>query len=135
MSAAKPVVTADLGDQDFLVTFGDGVHRWYGDEPAAAGGGDTAPMPHALLLSALGACTAITLRMYARRKQWPLADVHVELEILPESTAADTRIRRAVHLSGPLDEAQRERLLQVANACPVHKLLTGKIAVDTALAG
>lgn len=107
-------------------------HHLVADEPVDLGGGDTGPAPDELVLGALGACTAITLRMYAERKQWPLEAVDVSLEYALRDKGR-TVIRRTVHLSGPLDEAQRERLLQIANACPVHRILTGAVEVPTAL--
>lgn len=128
-------VTARSTATDYIVEFTDPAgHRWQADEPEALGGGDTAPDPMQLVLSGLGACTAITLKMYAARKQWPLRDVEVELELNPAGKPeAGNDIRRQVRLEGDLDEAQRERLLQIANACPVHKLLAGEIRIDTAL--
>lgn len=109
-----------------------GHHHLVADEPIDLGGGDTGPAPDELVLGALGACTAITLRMYAQRKQWPLESVEVKLDYASRDKEK-TVIRRTVHLAGPLDEAQRERLLQIANACPVHRILTGAVEVPTAL--
>jgi putative redox protein len=111
------------------------VNQWLADENQALGGRDAGPNPHQLLLSALGACTAITLSMYARRKEWPLQHVHVQLDIVKEekTTPVRTEIKRVIELHGDLDATQRERLLGVANACPVHKLLSGSIVIDSAL--
>ena len=81
--------------------------------------------------SSLGACTSITLKMYAKHKAWPLEAVHVTLnmDITPEGTVID----RQILLTGELDETQRERLLQIANACPVHKILSGTIMIQSGL--
>lgn len=112
----------------------DGGHAWGADVSTDAGGADTAPSPDHLLLSSLGACTAITLRMYAARKQWPLSAVDVELRFNPDGKpAAGTDIRRAIVLHGELSDEQRERLLQIADACPIHKVLTGEVRIATTL--
>ena len=110
-------------------------HIWHADEPVADGGADTAPTPMQIVLSALGACTAITLHMYAGRKQWPLTHVDVDLQLNPDGKPADgNQITRTITLHGALDEEQRSRLLQIANACPVHKLLEGKVEIPSTLA-
>ena len=106
-----------------------GPHRLRADEPEDKGGGDTGPSPHETLLSALGACTASTLRLYAHRKGWPLTDAKVRLTAQHE----DGRyvINRQVHLEGTLDLDQRTRLLEIADRCPVHRTLTGAIVINT----
>ncbi len=111
-------------------------HEWWGDEPAEHGGADTAPNPLQLVLSGLCACTTITVQMYAKRKEWPLASVHVQARLNPNggpTAGGANRIERTITLTGDLSAEQRERLLQIANACPVHKLLTGPIDVATQL--
>jgi putative redox protein len=102
----------------------------YADEPLALLGRNTGPSPTELVLMALGACTAITVRMYAARKQWTIERIAVRLRWTPEFTA----IERDIEIAGPLDTEQRARLLQIAEKCPVHKILTGGVAVRTDLA-
>lgn len=133
--SSAPVVATSTAT-DYIVDLANPAgHHWRADEPVTLGGGDTAPAPDQLLLSALGACTAITLKMYAARKQWSLKDVHVELWLNPDGKpASGIDIQRRVRIDGELDDNQRERLLQIANACPVHKMLTGEVRIDSALA-
>lgn len=101
----------------------------------ASGGANAGPAPDRLLLSSLGACAAITLQMYAARKQWPLTGIRVTLQLAPQDKAsAGTDIRRAIEVDGPLDPVQHERLLQIANACPIHRILSGEVRIHTSLA-
>jgi putative redox protein len=128
-------VTAVLGETPYVVTLSDGTHEWLADEPLDSGGGNRGPSPHQLVLSGLGACTAITLRMYAARKGWPLGGVAVELQLNPDGAppGGGSEIRRRITLAGDLTAEQRERLLQVANACPVARTLGGEIHTTTSL--
>ncbi|EMJ88796.1 OsmC family protein [Leptospira meyeri] len=109
-----------------------GKHTWTSDEPASKEGTDLGPMPMELLASSLGACTSITIRMYADRKEYSLDSVEVHVTI-DKRSPEDHKFTRVVVLSGNLSKEQRERLLSVANACPVHKLLSGKIEIETNL--
>ena len=104
-------------------------HRIRSDEEVEKGGEDTGATPHELLLSALGSCTAMTLKVYAERKGWPLEDVKVTLNAANREGAYV--ITRQVSLHGPLDAEQRQRLLEIADKCPVHRTLTGEISINT----
>ena len=119
-----------------------GAHTLIADEPREAGGSDAGPDPYQLLLASLGACTAMTLQIYARRKEWPLEKVEVRLrhsrvhaedcEICETKRGSVDRIERQISLSGQLSQEQRERLLEIAARCPVHRTLTSEISiVDT----
>ena len=116
-------------------------HRIVADEPVSAGGTDTGPSPYDLLLAALGACTSMTVGMYARRKSWPLEEVTVHLRHskihATDCAECETkegmldRIERDIHFAGPLTEEQRSKLLEIANKCPVHRTLTSEIDIVT----
>ena len=110
-------------------------HTWYADEPTDKGGQDSAPNPIQLLLSALGACTTITLEMYANHKRIKLDHVQVDLALNPnaEPESRQNNIERKIILKGEFTEDQHKRLLKVAESCPVHKLLTSNISIQTTL--
>ncbi len=138
---AGTVEVAETGAGRFTQRIRTATHEWAADEPASSGGSDTAPDPYALLLSALGACTSMTMRMYAERKGWDLRRATVTLThdrlhaadcASCETTAGQLdRIVREIHLDGELDDAQREKLLAIADRCPVHRTLHAEIVVET----
>ena len=118
-------------------------HTWLADEPASLGGANLGPDPYEHLLAALGSCTAMTIRMYATRKNWPVEHIKVELshsrrhgedcEQCDEEHSQIALIERQISLGGHLDNDQRARLLEIADRCPVHKTLHGKIVVESKL--
>ena len=141
--SAGTVIVASTGAGALQQIMLDGRHMLHGDEPAAAGGGDTGPGPYELLLMALGSCTSMTVHLYAARKKWPLEQVVVRLRQerthVQDCTNCENpgsmihRIDKRIELIGSLDEAQRVRLLEIADRCPVHRTLTSKIEIRSAL--
>ena len=101
------------------------------DEPLEKGGKDLGLSPKELLIAALAACTSATVRMYADRKQWDLQEVNVSVEMERNEEQNKTFISRKVEFIGDLDTEKRERLLQIANKCPVHKILSNPIEITT----
>lgn len=110
-------------------------HHWFADESKSVGGDDYGPSPYEMLMAALGACTSMTVRLYANRKAWPLDDIRVSLTHRRETRDGATVdvFARVIDLVGDLTEEQKQRLLDIANKCPVHKTLTGHIDIQTAL--
>jgi putative redox protein len=101
------------------------------DEPISNGGKNLGFSPKELLASALAACTSATVRMYADRKEWTLSEVKTEIGLERDEIANKTIIKRKIEFIGNLTEEQKTRLLAVANACPVHKILSNPIEIQT----
>lgn len=114
-----------------LVEIATGPVRWWADLAPSDGGSGLHPTPHELLDSALAACTVLTLKLYARRKNIPLEGV--QAQVSREPGGAVQRMKRRLELAGPLTAGQRKDLLRVANACPIHQALAGSFEVQTEL--
>jgi putative redox protein len=127
------VLVEDSGEVRYLQHITARSHGFAADEPESLGGQDRGPAPYDLLLAALGSCTSITVRMYADQKKWPLEKVAVRLTHLKDTDKKDI-ITRAITLTGPLDDAQRARLLEIANKCPVHRTLENHPVIESRLA-
>jgi putative redox protein len=139
----KEMVARITGD-DLTVDLQAGKHRLTADEPESAGGNNFGPTPYELLNSALGSCTAMTLKLYADRKRWPLEEVlvHIEHERVHKDDcdgcekSEGNRIsvfKRSIEIIGDLSMEQKKRMIEIANKCPVHKTLTNKIEINTKL--
>jgi putative redox protein len=141
--APGTVVVAESGEGRLTQLLLDGRHRLRADEPVAVGGDDAGPDPYALLLMSLGACTAMTLRLYAERRKWPLERVIVRLRhgrihaedcaTCETKTGLVDHIDREIELQGALEAEQRGRLLAIADKCPVHRTLTAEVDIATRL--
>ena len=137
----RGVVEVRGGSAGYLQQVVAGPHRFVADEPLSAGGTDLGPTPYDLLLAGLGACTSMTLKMYADRKGWPLEQVEVRLrhdrvhakdcEDCASSEGRVDVIDRVVRVEGDLDAEQRARLLEIADRCPVHRTLENEIKIRT----
>lgn len=143
-SVAGEVTVTETREGIFTQDISTGPHHLRADEPVAAGGNDSGFTPYELLLASLGACTSMTLRMYANQKKWPLEQVAVQLRHdkmhAKDCAECETRegridrIEREIHLTGNLDDSQRARLMEIADKCPVHRTLHSEVLVKTRLA-
>ena len=141
-SSEGTVTVVEAGSGTYTQQITAGHHQLVADEPKPIGD-DAGPTPYDLLLAALGACTSMTLRMYADRKGWPLERVRVTLRHsrIHAKDCADCetsvgfvdKIDRDIELTGDLDDAQLQRLLQLADRCPVHQTLTSEVHITTSL--
>jgi uncharacterized OsmC-like protein len=136
---------SEADPEGFLQDIAAGPHHLRADEPEAYGGTNRGPSPYGLVAAGLGACTSMTIRMYARRKNWPLS--HVSVDVSHEKVHAQDcsdcarngsgaridRFHRRITLEGDLDDDQRARLREIADRCPVHRTLEGKVLIETEL--
>lgn len=136
-------VVANLGEEGFTTQMRAGRHYFIADEPKTFGGEDLGPSPYDFISGALAACTSMTIQMYSRRKKWPLNNVetHVnhqkthaeDCENCERNTAKIDVFEREIVLSGNLDEEQQQKLLEIADKCPVHRTLSNKVTITTHL--
>jgi putative redox protein len=141
-SSEGTVTVTETGSGTYTQQITAGRHQLVADEPRPISE-DAGPTPYDLLLSALGACTSMTVRMYANKKGWPLERVEVTLRhsrIHAEDCAhcettkgLISHIDRSIELIGDLDDTQRQRLLEIADRCPVHQTLTSEVDISTSL--
>jgi uncharacterized OsmC-like protein/pimeloyl-ACP methyl ester carboxylesterase len=139
--ASRNVVVRETRQSKFQQTIAVGPHRMLADEPLAAGGEDTGPGPYDFVLAGLGACTSMTMRLYADRKSLPLERVTVTLKhskiYAQDCAECETKsgmldqIDRLITMEGPLDAEQRKKLMEIADKCPVHRTLTSEIHIVT----
>jgi putative redox protein len=132
----QTVIVSETGQSIFQQSVVAGAHHFWADEPQDMGGEDTGPAPFDFLMAGLGACTAMTIRMYARHKKIKLDKIEVVLTYTKIEVDGKSRdhIQREIVLVGALTEEQREKLLLIANKCPVHKAIEGNLLVSSKLA-
>jgi putative redox protein len=136
-------VSIASGPSNYAQSVSVGEHVLSVDEPADFGGNDTGPNPQEYLMAALGACASITAQMYAKRKQWKLQSVHIDVAYERVLAADDTessttngmvdQFEMQISLAGDLSEDQRNRLFEIANRCPIHRMLTAQVQIQARL--
>jgi putative redox protein len=135
MMETKATVQAALGQENYRTVLAARQHQLVADEPPSLQGTDLGMTPYELLLASLGACTCITVRMYAQRKGFDLASVTVDLQLVAHTVDAREvlKIIRHIGLEGDLADEARQRILAIANNCPVHRLLAQGLTIESAL--
>jgi len=140
---SKKIIHIHTGKEKYKTTMTAGNHELIADEPEGVGGQDKGPDPYDYLLMSLGACTSITLRMYAERKKWPVEDIFVELkhhkdhaedcEDCDDKSAKIDKIEKEIIVKGDLDQDQLDRLLEISHKCPVNKTLKGDMEMKATI--
>lgn len=135
--STKTKILAGIGHEHYVTKLSMRGHLLVADEPVDNGGKDAGPTPSELVLAGLAACTASTLRMYIDRKDWDVERIDLELSIQTEKTETGqlSRIDRVINFTGNITDEQRARLLEIADKCPVHKLLTNPVEIKTSSPG
>ncbi len=141
--SAKKIVHIHHGEENFKTIMTAGSHELVADEPKGKGGSNQGPDPYDVLLMSLGSCTAITLKMYADRKEWAVEDIYVELrhykdhatdcEDCDDKSAKIDMIEKDIIVKGDLSEEQLDRLLEISHKCPVNRTLKGDIEMKATI--
>ena len=144
-SEKKKIVHVHIGKENYETVMTSGNHENISDEPESAGGKDKGPDPYDYLLMSLGSCTAITMRMYANRKEWPVENIYIELrhhkshsddcEDCDDPKAKIDKIEKEIIVEGDLSQKQLDRLLEISKKCPVHKTLLNKVETESTIEG
>jgi putative redox protein len=124
----RAIARRENGSLKHEIVMGD--HQVVADEPENSGGTDEGPSPQELLAASLASCTAITIEMYANRKGWDIGDIAVDVDYEPAQRGSPTKFSMKVLMPKELPEEQRERLMQIAAKCPVHRTLEGEVMFD-----
>lgn len=127
------IVKASIGTDKYKTSVIAGKNSIVVDEPLDKGGLDLGFQPQELLAASLASCTAITLKMYADHKEWTINSFQVDVMIEQSEDKSTTKFVRKISFEGKLDEKQHTRIVAIANACPIHKILLSQIAIDTIL--
>lgn len=127
--------SVEIGKDKYRTEVRASGHSFVADEPTASGGKDLGMNPNELLLASLGTCTAMTLRMYADRKEWPVDRIIVDLtlDIVKGNQQQTTYIKRHIRIDGDIDDEKRQRMLQIADSCPLHRIMTNPILITSNL--
>jgi putative redox protein len=124
-------ISASSGKENYKTTLESGSYTLFADEKPEKGGKGEGFTPHELLAASLASCTSITMKMYAERKKWELTDVSVTVKINNDAVVGGTLMECEIGLQGNLTDEQRRRLLEIANHCPIHKILSNPIEINT----
>ena len=128
-------ISVRLGNINYACSVTDGRHKWMMDEPVDSGGNDIAHDPYSALLASIGSCSAITMKMYAQRKDWQVEEIEIKMSLTVQTVAGkkESVFTRNIFVKGNLNNEQLTRLEQIATACPVSRVLEGDILVETGL--
>lgn len=129
----KATAQSVIGTEKYTAEIKAGSHTITADVPKAQGGQDKGLTPEELLAASLAACTSITLKMYVDRKEWPVKKINVEITLENNPDLDSAIFERKITIEGESTEEQREKMLKIANSCPIHKTLTKSIFVNTSI--